>query len=213
MRPMSWSTFAAFLIAVTLGAMVPGPATALVVRRSAQHGVRAVLPLVAGIEVGLYAWVAASAVGVAAVVATSDVAYTALRVVGAAVLVGLGVQAWLASRRITDDRPLESPPGAAGRWWPAAATGAVTHLSNPKVAVFMVAFFPQFVPAESNVLLATLLLGLVQVVVDGGWFVLVAAFASRAGRVMAKARFRRVLERVTGTVLIGLGLRLAVTRL
>jgi threonine/homoserine/homoserine lactone efflux protein len=210
---MNWSVFAAFLIAVTVGAMVPGPTTALVVRRSVQHGVRAALPLVAGIEVGLYVWVVASAVGLAAVIATSQVAYTVLRIVGASVLVVLGVQAWLAARRVTDDRPLDPASSAVDRWWPAATTGAVTHLSNPKVAVFMVAFFPQFVPADSNVLLMTLLLGLVQVVVDGGWFVLVAAFASRAGKVIATARFRRVLERVTGGVLIGLGVRMALNRI
>jgi len=210
---MTWSAFVAFLIAITLGAMVPGPTTALVIRRSALHGVRAALPLVAGIEVGLYAWVVASAVGVAAVLAASEAAYTALRVVGAAVLIFLGVQAWLAARRITEDSPPESVPGAAGRWWSSATTGAVTHLSNPKVAVFMVAFFPQFVPAHSNVLLTTLLLGLLQVAIDGGWYLLVAAFAGTVGKAIATARFRRRLERVTGMVLIGLGARMAISKL
>jgi threonine/homoserine/homoserine lactone efflux protein len=209
---MTWSALVAFLIAVTLGAMVPGPTTALVVRRGALHGFRATLPLVVGIEIGLYAWIAASAVGVAAVVATSEAAYTALRIVGAAVLVFLGLQAWLAARRITEDNPHAYTREAASRW-SAVATGAVTHLSNPKVAIFMVAFFPQFVPAESNVLLTTLLLGLLQVVVDGGWFLMIAFFADVAGQVVAKATFRRWLERVTGTVLIGLGVRMAITKL
>jgi threonine/homoserine/homoserine lactone efflux protein len=71
--------------------MVPGPTTALVVRRSAVHGFRAAVPLVLGIEAGLYAWVVASAVGVAAVVAASETAYTVLRYVGAGVLLLLGV--------------------------------------------------------------------------------------------------------------------------
>jgi threonine/homoserine/homoserine lactone efflux protein len=210
---MTGSALVAFLVAVMLGAMVPGPTTALVVRRGALHGVKATLPLVVGIEIGLYAWIVASAVGVAAIVATSETAYMALRVVGAAVLVLLGVQAWLAASRITGDDHRARMRDPADRWWSAVTTGAVTHLSNPKVAIFMVAFFPQFVPAESNVFLTTLLLGLLQVVVDGAWFLLVAVFAGTAGRVVAGAMFRRWLERVTGTVLIGLGVRMAISKL
>jgi threonine/homoserine/homoserine lactone efflux protein len=210
---MTWSALVTFLIAVTVGAIVPGPTTALVIRRSALHGFRSTLPLVAGIEVGLYAWIVASALGVAAVVATSEAVYTALRLIGAAVLIFLGVQAWRTAHRIAGDHGQAPAHGPAGLGWSAATTGAVTHLSNPKVALFMVAFFPQFVPADSNVLLMTLLLGLLQVVVDGGWFLLVATFAGTAGRVVARPKIRRRLERVTGTVLIGLGVRMAISRL
>ena len=92
-------------------------------------------------------------------------------------------------------------------------TGSLTQLSNPKVAVFMVAFFPQFVAARSNVLVTTLLLGLLQVVVDGGWYLLVAVFVGKARNLFARATFRRRLERCTGTVLIGLGVRMALSKL
>jgi threonine/homoserine/homoserine lactone efflux protein len=210
---VTWAALAAFLVAVALGAMVPGPTTALVVRRGAVDGFRAAVPLVLGIEAGLYTWIIASAVGVAAVVAASETAYTVLRFVGAGVLLVLGIQAWLASLRIRDEAPIEVEPVAAERWWRAGLTGAVTQLSNPKVAVFMVAFFPQFIPATSNVLLTTLLLGLVEVVVDGGWYLLLAIFAGKAGKVIVRPKFRRTLERATGTVLIGLGVRMAVSKL
>jgi threonine/homoserine/homoserine lactone efflux protein len=89
----------------------------------------------------------------------------------------------------------------------------VTQLTNPKVAVFMVAFFPQFITATSDVLLTTLLLGVVQIMVDGGWYLLLAVFAGKAGRLIASPRFRRILERATGAVLIGLGVRMAVSKL
>ena len=210
---MTWSTLAAFLVAVTLGAMVPGSTTALVIRRSAVGGARAAVPLVVGIEVGLYVWILASALGVAAVVAASETAYTVLRIVGAVVLFVLGLQAWLASRRITKDTQVDAGPAASVRWWQAGMTGSLTQLSNPKVAVFMVAFFPQFVAARSNVLVTTLLLGLLQVVVDGGWYLLVAVFVGKARNLFARATFRRRLERCTGTVLIGLGVRMALSKL
>jgi threonine/homoserine/homoserine lactone efflux protein len=210
---VTWATIATFLVAVVLGAMVPGSTTALVIRQSAVRGARAVVPLVVGVEVGLYAWIVASALGLAAVVAGSATAYTVLRFVGAAVLVVLGVQAWLASRRGTEDSPPDGDAAVVRRWRPAGVTGALTQLSNPKVAVFMVAFFPQFVPAGSNVLTVTLLLGLLQVVVDGGWYLLVAVLVARARSFFATATFRRRLERATGTVLIGLGVRMALSRL
>jgi threonine/homoserine/homoserine lactone efflux protein len=193
--------------------MVPGSTTALVIRQSAVYGARATVPLVVGVEIGLYVWIIASAAGVAAVVAASETAYTVLRIVGAVVLVFLGVQAWLASRRISEDGQVDVTAAEPRRWRQAGVTGAVTQLSNPKVAVFMVAFFPQFVPADSNVFVTTLLLGLVQVVVDGGWWLIVAAFVGKARRLFAKARFRRILERATGTVLIGLGVRMALSKL
>lgn len=210
---MTWPTLGAFLLAVALGAMVPGSTTALVIRQSAAAGSRATVALVVGVEVGLYAWVLACALGVAAVVAASETAYTVLRVVGAAVLVWLGVQAWRNSSRIGEDVGMQAATAATVRGWHAAMTGVVTQLSNPKVAVFMVAFFPQFVPAESNVLLTTLLLGLLQVVVDGGWFLLVAVFVGRARRLFARARFRRRLERAIGTLLIGLAVRMVLSKL
>jgi threonine/homoserine/homoserine lactone efflux protein len=76
-----------------------------------------------------------------------------------------------------------------------------------------VAFFPQFIPAISNVLLTTLLLGPIQVVVDGGWYLLLGIFAGRARKLIARPRFRRILGRDTGTVLIALGVRMAVSTL
>jgi threonine/homoserine/homoserine lactone efflux protein len=193
--------------------MVPGSTTALVIRQSAVYGPRAAVPLVLGVECGLYTWIIASAIGVAAVVAASETAYTVLRVVGATVLFLLGVQAWLASRKIKGDSQVEIEPVDRQPWWKIGTTGALTQLSNPKVAVFMVAFFPQFVPADSNVFLATILLGLVQICVDGGWYMLVAVFVGRARKLFARAKFRRVLERATGTVLIGLGVRMALSKL
>lgn len=207
---MTWPTVVAFVATMLLGAMVPGSTTALVIRQSAVHGARSAVPVVVGVEIGLYCWVIASALGVAAVFAASETAFTALRIVGAAFLIYLGVQAWRASWHVSSDLGFDDADSSSRlAWRRAVMTGAMTQLSNPKVAVFMVAFFPQFVPADSNVLVVTLLLGLAQVLIDGSWFMLVAVFLGRAKRLFSRAAFRRGLERVTGTFLIGLGVRMA----
>ncbi|HEY4456057.1 MAG TPA: LysE family translocator [Pseudonocardiaceae bacterium] len=207
---MSWSLIGGFVIAVALGAMVPGPTTALVIRRSALGGARKTLPVIAGMEIGLYAWAVATAFGLSALVAASQIAYTALRIAGAVVLVTLGVMAWLASRKITEDTPFDAAaPTLTGHWWQQSTAGLLTNLANPKIAVFAFAFYPQFIPTGANVLTTTLLLGLVQAIIDAGWFLLVALFVGRARKFFSRAKVRRRLERTTGTVLIALGAGLA----
>ncbi|WP_067547813.1 LysE family translocator [Nocardia crassostreae] len=207
---MTWSMLGGFLIAVTLAAMVPGPTTALVIRRSALGGTRAALPIIAGMQLGLYLWIAASVFGLSALVAASDIAYTVIRVLGAAVLIWLGVQAWRAARRPPEDIPVDEH-AARARTWRAFSIGLLTNLTNPKVAVFAFAFYPQFVAPEANIIPTTLALGLLQLLIDATWFLLVATFVGRARAFFSRTRVRHWLERTTGTVLIALGLRLAVT--
>jgi threonine/homoserine/homoserine lactone efflux protein len=201
---MSLSMMGGFLLAVVVGAMVPGATTALVVRRSALHGPAAAVPVIAGVELGLFAWAFATAVGTAALVAVSKAAFLGLKIAGACVLVFLGVQAWRAARKDTVDE-LPQTAASRGRWRDAGA-GLLTSLANPKVAVFTFAFYPQFVAAGPGIVHRTLLLALVQVVVDGSWFLLVAMMVGRIRGLFSRAKVRRVLERATGTVLVALGL-------
>src|SRR3954447_21658122 len=89
----------AFAVAVLLISASTGPAMALILRRTALHGMRTAVPLVLGLELGLYLWALAAAAGFAALVAASEAAYWALKVIGACVLVYLGIRAWLAAWR------------------------------------------------------------------------------------------------------------------
>jgi threonine/homoserine/homoserine lactone efflux protein len=210
---MTWSLLGGFFVAVLLGAMVPGPTAALVIRRAAVNGTRGTLPVIAGMEIGLYAWVIATGFGLTALVSASEIGYRALRIAGSIVLITLGVQAWLASRRTGDGASFDETAPTAPKWWKQSLSGVVTNLLNPKIAVFAFAFFPQFIPPGANVLTTTLLLGVVQAVIDTGWYLVLATFVGRARKFFAKAKVRRRLERVTGTVLIGLGASLALERL
>ena len=208
----------AFLLAVLLISASPGPAMALILRRAALRGFRAAVPTVLGLELGLYVWALLAAAGFAALVAASEVAFLVLRVVGAVVLVGLGVQAWRAAWRqrrgatvVVDDDAV--PAAAAGRrgWWTALGEGLLVQLANPKAAVFMIAFYPQFVPADRPLVATTALLALVQVVVETVLYLSLAAGVARAGAWFRRRRVRQALEAVSGTVLVGLGVRVAVT--
>jgi threonine/homoserine/homoserine lactone efflux protein len=183
---------------------------ALILRRAAMHGTRAAVPTVLGLELGLYLWALAAGTGLAALVAASDVAYTVLRVVGALVLLDLGVQAWRAALR--GGQPEETTGSAAARsWWRSFGEGVVVQLANPKAAVFMFAFYPQFVPAEGPVLAWTAGLALLQVSLETVLYLGLAAAVGRASAWFRRPRIRRRLEAASGTVLIGLGVRVAAT--
>jgi threonine/homoserine/homoserine lactone efflux protein len=204
----------AFLLAVVLISASPGPALALITRRAALQGARGALPTILGLEAGLYVWALLAGAGLAALVAASETAYLVLRVVGAIVLIGLGVRAW---RAAWGDRTSASgategtgAPRLRRNAWFAFSEGAVVQLANPKAAVFMFAFYPQFVPADRPLLQTTAVLALLQVAVEICLYGGLALAIGRAGAWFRRRTIRRRLEAASGTVLIGLGVRMAV---
>ena len=206
-------TLPAFVLAVLLISASPGPAMALIFRRAALRGLRGAVPTVLGLEFGLYVWALFAGAGFAALVAASEVAYLVLRVVGAAVLLVLGFRALRTAWRDrgTGDTAPADPVPVPGRrrWWATFGEGVIVQLANPKAAVFMIAFYPQFVPADGPVFATTALLGLLQITIETGLYLGLAAGVARAGAWFRRPRIRRRLEAVSGTVLVGLGLRVA----
>ena len=110
------------------------------------------MPTVLGLETGLYIWTLLAAAGFAALVAASEVAYLVLRIIGAAVLIVLGVRAWRAAWRQphtpdgSETERVQTPRQHSG--WATFGEGALVQLANPKAAVFMIVFYPQFVPVD-----------------------------------------------------------------
>ncbi len=213
------ATLPAFVVAVVLISASPGPAMALVLRRAGLRGFRAAVPTVLGLEAGIFLWALAAGAGLAALVAASEAAYVVLRVVGAGVLLLLGAralrEAWRV-RRVAAVAHAAAPPPAAevapasrGAWWRAFAEGLLVMLANPKAAVFMIAFYPQFVPEGSPLLATTALLGTLQVGVETVLYLGLAAAVGRARGVLSRPVVRRRLEAVSGTVLVALGVRVA----
>jgi threonine/homoserine/homoserine lactone efflux protein len=207
------STLPAFLLAVLLISASPGPAMALIFRRAALRGLSGAVPTVLGLELGLYCWALFAGAGFAALVAASEVAYLVLRVVGAGVLLYLGFRAFRTAWLERKASPAEAAPPAPGRrhWWGSFGEGVVVQLANPKAAVFMIAFYPQFVPSDGPVFVTTALLGLLQITVETALYLGLAAGVARAGAWFRRPRIRRRLDAVSGTVLVGLGLRVAVS--
>jgi len=205
----SWSTFAVFVPAALLLLVVPGPAVVYIVTRSVDQGRPAGIASVLGVTTGSVAHVFAAALGVSLVLARSAEVFTVMKLAGAAYLVVLGVR-----------RLLTGPSGdvmAAAREHSLRrlyGQGVVVQTLNPKVAIFFLAFLPQFVdPTRGAVALQILVLGftfaLLGMLSDGTYALLSSSVATR---VTASASIRRRLDRVSGAVYIGLGVLAAVAR-
>ncbi len=202
-----------FTLAAVLIVLLPGPDTLVVLRSLLRHGrVRAALT-VAGVLTGLAVWVTAAALGLSALLRASESGYTALRVVGAVYLVWLGVQT-LRARAVGAPGPLvgDAAPPPAGRPVASYGAGLATDLLNPKVGVFFVTFLPAFVPRGQPVGLTSAMLGAIFILLTAIYFAVLLVVAGHVERWLADPRIRRRMERLTGLVLIGFGIRLAVER-
>ena len=202
-----------FLGIVALLTVTPGADMAMVARSVFTGGRREAFATTLGISAGCLAWACASALGVAAVLAASQTAYDALRLVGAAYLVWLGIQSLLAARRGGySPPPADGTPTAGARRTSPFRQGLLTNLFNPKIAVFYSTFLPQFIAPGDSELAVSMLLACVHITLGILWLSLYAWLLARAVEAFSGSRLRRALDALTGTVLIALGLRLAAER-
>lgn len=199
---MTWSSAIAFLVSSFLLAMVPGVGTAMLLRQSVRGGKRAALATVAGMQVSVAIWAFAAALGLSMLLVASEVAYQVLRVAGIAVLLWFGAKA-LMSRRHEVQAIEPASPGSGFR------SGLLVNLANPKLAVFAMSFLPQFVsPGAGRWVLVAL--AAAWVLIDTVWYLLVVALLTRIMDLLRRPAVRTWTERVSGGVLIALGVRLAV---
>jgi threonine/homoserine/homoserine lactone efflux protein len=197
---------AVFTLAALALLLVPGPAVLYVVARSIHHGRRAGLASVLGIHVGTLVHIGAATLGLSALIVSSAIAFTAVKVAGAVYLVGLGL--WTLFSKGSET---EIALGGERNLRRAFAQGIVVNVLNPKTALFFLAFLPQFVdPNAAHLAVQIAFLGLLFAVLglitDSLW----ALAAGTAGGVLRRSRrFVRTQRYVTGTVYIGLGVATA----
>ncbi len=203
---------AAFLGVAVLVIVTPGQDTALTIRNSLAGGRAGGIATALGVAGGQAVWAVASSAGLATVLVTSERAFLVLRLAGAACLAYLGAQALLAAVRrgahgatVRRGRTTAHlPPVVAWR------RGLTSNLGNPKMAVFFTSLLPQFAPRAS--FLALLALGLVFSTMTFVWLTAYALTVAKAGEFLRRPLVRRILDALTGAVLVVLGLRLATER-
>jgi threonine/homoserine/homoserine lactone efflux protein len=201
--------FASYVAAVALLALlaiVPGPDVAVVTRYALIGGRRAGSRAAAGVVIGLLVWGAFTVLGLAAILAASSTAYTMVKVAGATYLVYLGLRALWRSR--TGSNAGESSRGRAGKH--PLRTGLMTNLLNPKIAVFYASVLPSLVPHGALPIIWLPILVLTHVLLS---LILLTGYSvvfSRSRSVLDRPRVRRLIDAITGVVLIGFGVRVAI---
>ena len=199
-----------FAIAALLLIMMPGPDQALITRNALSGGRRGGLLTMVGGALGLGVHATAAAVGLSALLLASSTAFTALKVVGVAYLLWLGVQTWRSARRTRLEPAEETGPGEQQPWAAYLRQGFLSNALNPKVALFFVTFLPQFLPAEGGsprgdaLFLSAVFAGLYV-----AWFGSYAFLVDRFGRWLRRPAVKARIERVTGFALVTFAARLA----
>ncbi len=201
------TTLVPFLAVIGLLTVTPGMDTALILRTAAVGAPRRAWGVVAGIQGGTLVWGVLTSAGVTALFTASHVAYEALRWAGAAYLVWMGVTMILASRRRVAPSP--TPATGAGGFVPGLRRGLLSHLLNPKMGAFYVALLPQFIPAGAAPLAYGVLLAGIHVLLGTAWSAILIVLAHRLRATLQRPLARRILDRVTGTVIAAFGIRLA----
>jgi len=205
----------AFLTFLGISALViatPGPDTALTVRNALLGGRRAGIFTALGVSVGQVVWAIGTSVGLVALLVASEPVFRALKLLGAAYLIFLGIQS-LRSAFLHAPRPSAVPTLSRGTKFSglrAFRQGVINDLANPKMAVFFASVLPQFAPEGHGMLSALVALGLVFSAVTFVWLALYAVVVARAGAFLRGSRVRRAIDGTAGVALIGLGIKVAV---
>jgi RhtB (resistance to homoserine/threonine) family protein len=198
-----------FVLSILL-IVAPGPDTAMVTKNALFGGRRRGIFCAVGVAVGLAIWTVAAALGLAALLHASSVAFFALKLAGALYLVWVGVQ-MLRSRGLdsTDGEMRTLDRRGAKK---AMRQGLLCDLGNPKVGVFFTSFLPQFVHGDGSAFLSLVVLGLIFCVLTFAWLTLYAAVIGRGSSFLRRPRVRLWLDRFTGVVFVGFGIRLALEK-
>jgi threonine/homoserine/homoserine lactone efflux protein len=199
----------AFVAVSAVVICTPGQDTALTIRNTLGGGRRGGVATAAGVALGQAVWTLAASAGVVAVLSASEPAFRALKLAGAAYLVYLGAQSiWAALRRRTRHHAGRARAGAGPTPSQALRQGVLSNLGNPKMAVFFASLLPQFVPGGNDSFVALLALGLLFCSLTLAWLTLYALVVHKVWHLLSGS-IRRMLDAVTGVVLVALGMRLA----
>ncbi|HEV2672933.1 MAG TPA: LysE family translocator [Aliidongia sp.] len=200
-----------FVLAAGLMTITPGLDTAIVLRTATTEGAARAVQVAFGVVMGCLIWGGAVALGLGALIAQSEVAFTVLKWLGVGYLAWMGLQLILHPRTgfstaATSGSRLDG--GRSNWFW----KGMAQNLLNPKVGVFYVSFLPQFVPPDVSVAPYTFLLAAIHGALGLAWFAALLVATRPLVRVLQRPSVIRMLDRLTGIVFIGFGVKLALSR-
>lgn len=206
---MTWSEIMTFVLVTSLLVTSPGPNGALIARTVPTSGYRAGFANVAGIMTGFYVHGALSVLGISVILVQSATAFAIVKYLGAAYLCWIGIKALYAACKGIETTQEIAPAKRKRTLVKAYVEGLLTNALNPKVSMFYLAAFPQFITIGETTAAASFLLVLVHSMIAAVWFGALVMLFAKIAKVAGSGRFQRWLKGVTGLVFVGFGLKLA----
>ncbi len=194
-------SFAALLLTIT-----PGLDTALILRTACAEGGKKAFLTTLGIDTGCFIWGGLVALGLGALLAVSEIAYTILKVCGAAYLCWLGVQLLVRPRSSFSHG--DGNISSHGNWF---FKGMLGNVLNPKMGIFYVSFLPQFIPAGHSPLIWTFILVCIHVAIGTMWSIMLILSTRFASEILKKSNVVRIMDRATGGLFLFFAAKLALS--
>jgi homoserine/homoserine lactone efflux protein len=205
---MTWASWSAFAIAMTALCVVPGPAVLLVLSQALSHGTGKAVWSILGIVVAGTAWFVLSATGIGAVLTASYDLFFAVKWIGVAYLIWLGVATFFRTSKLAVLKPAAGPADARRLF----AGGFVLQMANPNVLLFFTAFLPQFVDPHAPLWPQIAILALTTAVIELVVQLCYAALAGQLRQMATAQRFAVITDRVAGVLLVAAGVGMAAIR-
>jgi len=206
---MTWQVWSAFFVVETALCLTPGPAVLFVLSQALSRGTLKTIWPIGGILAANTTYFILSATGVGAILMASYDLFFAIKWIGAAYLVWLGVHAFFGASRVLSIRGGDTKPVGGPRL---LLDGFILQMANPKAVVFFTALLPQFINPHAAIVLQVAILALTSVVIEFFVQLIYAALAGRVSHLASQPRFARVTDRVAGSLLIGAGIGMAAIR-
>jgi homoserine/homoserine lactone efflux protein len=205
---MTWASYSAFVVAMTALCVVPGPAVLLVLSQALSHGARKAVWTILGITLAGTVWFALSATGIGAVLRASYSLFFAIKWIGVAYLVWMGLGLFFRTSKLTALAPAQGAPSARRMF----LGGFVMQMANPNILLFFTAFLPQFIAPHAPLLPQIAILAATTAIIELVVQLAYAALAARVRGMFATERFARLTDRVSGSLLIAAGIGMAAIR-
>jgi RhtB (resistance to homoserine/threonine) family protein len=209
---MKMENFYLFLIMSILLIILPGPDTAIATKNTLSAGRNGGFKTLAGTFCALLIHTMAAVIGLSAIIVKSALLFSIFKYVGAVYLVYLGIKTLWALRKQHTETPKDLVSERKYNNQSHFKQGFLTNMLNPKVAVFFLTFLPQFVDPGSNTLVPFLIMGFTYAVLTAIWFIMYILLVDQISAFMKKPRTTTIIESITGAVLIGFGIKLALEK-
>lgn len=206
---MTWQIWSAFVLVETALCLTPGPAVLLVLSQALTRGAPKAVWSITGILAANTVYFILSATGVGAILLASYDLFFAIKWIGAAYLIWLGVSALLGKSKVLSIRAGDPKPARGSRLF---LNGFILQMANPKVIVFFTALLPQFINPHAAIVPQVAILAVTSVVIEFTVQLFYAVLAGRAAHLAAQPRFTRITNGIAGGLLIGAGLGMAALR-